>query len=195
MSSNSNRRVSRNHKARQGVLINAVYNTKRKAHFGTLTRNGWFSAAPDDASVHRSIRTNNPGAMNDTKWQRGRSGYVGRTAPDAAGNKTTIYRTPEEGVAAWRYLLTDIYGFGSEGGFTVIDAARRYAGRDADLAAISAYLKGWKKWSGGALSRDTRVSLRRPSDLMVFAQAVFAHEADVRSPLSEEQIRAGLQLF
>ena len=63
--------------------------------YGSLVPGGFFSADPEDMHVPRSVRTNNPGALNISAWQKERRGFVGVTPPDSAGNKTTIYRTPE----------------------------------------------------------------------------------------------------
>jgi hypothetical protein len=81
-------------------LGSSVYNKKRKVRFGTLVKDGWFSATPDDTGISRAIRTNNPGALNmSAAWQRMRPGFVGQIPADAAGNVTTIYQTPEQGIA------------------------------------------------------------------------------------------------
>ena len=112
-------------------LGSSVYNKKRKVRFGTLVKNGWFSATPDDTGISRAIRTNNPGALNISAWQRTRPGFVGQTPADAAGNITTIYRTPEQGIAAWYFLLFNRYGFGKAGQFDLASLARKYAGQDA----------------------------------------------------------------
>src|SRR5262245_36314167 len=98
-------------------LATSVYNKGRKVRFGTLVNYGWFSATPDDTDIARAIRTNNPGALNVSSWQRSRPGFVGQTSADAAGNITAIYQTPEQGIAAWYFLLSNRYGFGKMGQF------------------------------------------------------------------------------
>ena len=91
---------------RQQALVDhgprvVVYNKKRKVRFGTLVKDGWFSATPDDTGISRAIRTNNPGALNmSAAWQRMRPGFVGQTPADAAGNVTTIYQTDRDHCAA-----------------------------------------------------------------------------------------------
>ncbi|MGO8557565.1 hypothetical protein ACC724_37925, partial [Rhizobium ruizarguesonis] len=65
-------------------LVHSIYNRKLALNFGTLTKKGWFSAAPNDSSINRAIRTNNPGALNISNWQKQRPGYVGYTDPDHA---------------------------------------------------------------------------------------------------------------
>jgi hypothetical protein len=126
-------------------LATSVYNKKRKLGFGTLVKDGWFSATPGCA-----IRTNNPGALNISTWQRSRPGFVGQTPADAAGNVTAIYLTPEQGVAAWYFLLFNRYGFGKTGQFDLAALARKYAGQSATPAEVRAYINGWSKWSKGA---------------------------------------------
>src|SRR4029078_9899565 len=84
-------------------LATSVYNRRRKVSFGPLVKNGWFSATPDDTDISRAIRTNNPGALNLSTWQRTRPGFVGQTPAAAAANIHAIYRTPEQGIAAWTY--------------------------------------------------------------------------------------------
>ena len=128
-------------------LATSVYNRRRKVSFGTLVKNGWFSATPDDTDISRAIRTNNPGALNVSTWQRTRPGFVGQTPADGAGNITAIYRTPEQGIAAWYFLLFDPYGFGETGQFDLASLARKYAGQNASPAEVKAYTDGWSKWS------------------------------------------------
>ena len=179
-----------NRKAVSG-LAKRVYNRRRRVWFGTYLDEGWFSAAPDDTSVNRAIRTNNPGALNISAWQRERPGYVGQTQADSAGNITTIYQTPEDGVGAWYFLLFDRYGFGQAGQFDVISAARKYAGGNATIPQIRAYVDGWGRWSGGVLKANTVIHFAARDELLLFAKAVFAHEAGAESPVTEAQIRLG----
>src|SRR5262245_45962999 len=69
---------------------------------GCLVPGGAFRADPMDLSCPRSIRTNNPGALNFSDWQTSRPGFIGKTQPDGSANHnvTTIYRTPEHGIAS-----------------------------------------------------------------------------------------------
>jgi D-alanyl-D-alanine carboxypeptidase len=172
-------------------FANSVYNKKRRVWFGTLVSTGWFSAAPDDIAVNRAIRTNNPGALNVSGWQRTRPGYVGQTKPDGAGNITTIYQTPEDGVAAWYYLLSEVYGFKTAGEFDLTELAKKYAGPGASGADVQSYLDGWSKWSNRVLTPTTIVHLSNESEMLALAQAEFAHEADATTPLHEDQILYG----
>ena len=101
-----------------------MLNTKYGVTFGSLVANGFFSANPDDINVPRSIRTNNPGALNFSAWQKSRVGFVGITQPDNSPNHnvTTIYRTPEHGIGAWYHLLARLYNFPA-GNFTLNELA------------------------------------------------------------------------
>lgn len=175
-------------------LATSVYNKRRKVRFGTLVKNGWFSATPDDSDIGRAIRTNNPGALNISTWQRSRPGFVGQTPADTAGNVTSIYQTPEQGIAAWYFLLFNRYGFGKAGQFDLASLARKYAGQNASPAEVRAYTDGWSKWSNGILQPDTVVHFAIDEELLEFAKAEFAHEAGAVSPLHDDQILYGFAL-
>lgn len=175
-------------------LLNKVRNKKLQIDFGTLTENGWFSAAPADLSVNRAIRSNNAGALNITNWQKNRPGYAGYTDADAVGNRTTIYQTPEHGVSAWYHLISKIYGFETSGQFDVGTLARKYAGSSAPESAIQAYIDGWSRWHSGALDADTVIHLNSNEELVEFAKALFAHEAAAVTPLHDDQITTGIEL-
>ncbi len=173
-----------------------VFNPKYGVTFQSLVPGGTFSADPDDLQVKRAVRTNNPGALNISNWQKSFAGYVGVTFADHAGNKTTIYRTPEHGVAAWYNLLANRYGFGMNGSFKLSRLARRYAGANSDDApAVKAYLKGWKAWSNGDLKKNTVVRLDSASEVLRLARAMFAHESGDPSPLKDEQIDFAVARF
>lgn len=173
--------------------INHVLNRKRQIKFGTLVEHGWFSATPDDTSVNRAIRTNNPGALNITNWQKKRPGYVGYTEPDTSGNMTTIYKTPEHGISAWYHLISEIYGLSELGKFEIKTLARRYAGSDASEEAVQAYINGWSHWSEGHLTKDTVVHLQSDDEMIRLAKALFAHEAGATIPLHDDQILYAIQ--
>ena len=51
------------------------------AAYASLVPGGFFSADPFDLSVRRSIRTNNPGALNVSAWQRAYAGFKDVTSP------------------------------------------------------------------------------------------------------------------
>jgi D-alanyl-D-alanine carboxypeptidase len=165
------------------------------ANFRSLTPGGIYSSEPFDLSVKRSIRTNNPGALNATKWQRNFPGFAGITQPDGAGNRTTIYATPEHGIAAWHHLLTNIYGYGQDGAIRIQALARKYAGvDDEDHPAVAAYVAGWGKWSGKKLTKASEVRLDQDPDMLLLAKGMFGHEAGGKAPWHDDQVINALTL-
>jgi hypothetical protein len=167
--------------------------------FGTLVKNGYFSSDPDNLSLPRAIRCNNAGALNISKWQTSRPGYVGYTGSDGSpgANHTTIYRTPEHGVAAWFRLLintTDGYGYGFVTGhsFGVRELARHYAGQSAAQETVDRYVSAWTRLSQGNLTEDTKLDSSSTAQMIMLADALFWNEAGERSPLQEDQIRYGI---
>lgn len=180
-------------------VVSSSYNEKYGVTFGSLVDGGFFSSDPDDKKIRRAIRTNNPGALNISKWQEAFAGYVGVTGADnsADKNRTTIYRTPEHGVAAWYHLLTRRYGFGSEGTPKITDLARRYAGGslpDTD-PRVKAYVDGWNKHSNPKLTGPNIVHLGDLDEVLNLARGVFGHEIGNETPLSDGQIRQAIALY
>jgi hypothetical protein len=166
-----------------------VTNGNPQVVFGSLVPGGFFSSDPDDLHVPRSVRANNAGALNISNWQKSRKGYAGVTFPDGAGNVTTIYRTPEHGVAAWYHLIAGVYGFGASGKFTTLELAERYAGAEtSDNKAVRAYCAGWNHAANGKLPEDLEISLNDAKAMLLLARAMFAHEAGKPSPLHDDQI-------
>jgi hypothetical protein len=164
-------------------------------NYRSLTPGGFFSATPFDLSIKRAIRTNNPGALNISAWQRIYPGFAGVTQPDHAGNVTAIYVTPEHGVAAWHYLFTSRYGFGEQGSVVLQELVRRYAGvPTVDHPAAQTYVRGWTRASGTALKKDTLLSFADDASMLPLAKAMFAHEIGAASPLKDAQILKGLAL-
>lgn len=163
--------------------------------FRSLTPGGEYSDNPFDLSKKRSIRTNNPGALNITKWQRNFPGFAGVTQPDSAGNRTTIYVTPEHGIAAWHHLLTNIYGYGQDGTIKIQTLARQYAGvAQDDHPAVKSYVAGWSKWSDKKLNKSTELRLNNDPDMVLLAHGMFGHEAGRSPPWHEDQITTALAL-
>jgi hypothetical protein len=162
--------------------------------FRALVAGGFFSANPFDHSVPRSIRTNNPGALNITPWQRTRPGFAGETEQDGSANHnvTTIYEAPEYGVGSWFFLLSDRYDFKKLGEFSLVQLAQRYAGQDSGNA-VRDYIDGWTALSHGALTASTVISLDSDLQLLTLAKAMFAFEAGRTSPLLDDQILFGIQ--
>jgi hypothetical protein len=164
-------------------------------NYRSLVPNGFFSSDPADMSVKRSIRTNNPGALNISNWQRNLPGFVGVTQADGAGNVTAIYVTPEHGAAAWYHLMTDRYGFGEEGSFKLADLAMRYAGvASAAAPAVTGYVRGWRRFSGDQLDKDSVIHLDDDNEVLMLGRAMFGHEIGAASPLHDDQIVKAVQL-
>jgi len=161
--------------------------------FATLVPNGFFSSAPFDLAVRRSIRTNNPGALNISTWQRDYPGFYGSTQPDGAGNVTAIYRTPEHGVGAWFHLIAMTYGFGHSGEISLRQLAERYSGTNSpDDKVVAAYLAGWVAAAQGQLSPDSTISLGQDQAVLILGKAMFNHEAGGATPVHDDQILYGI---
>ena len=153
---------------------------------------GFFSSTPFDLSMKRSIRTNNPGALNLTNWQKSFPGFAGQTQPDSHGNITTIYVTPEHGVAGWFHLIADLYHFGSSG-LVIRDLAQRYAGASSPAApSVQAYIAGWRAASGNVLDAGSTISLADDGQTLILAKAMFKHEAGQNIPWADAQILEGV---
>lgn len=164
-------------------------------NFRSLVPGGFFSSDPNNLAIKRSIRTNNPGALNITAWQRAFPGFAGETQPDGAGNVTTIYVTPEHGIGAWYHLLTVRYGYGEQGRIRLGDLAVKYAGVNSESdAAARSYIKGWRKWSGNTIDKDTQFHLAADAEVLILGRAMFCHEIGGISPLHDDQILTALRL-
>jgi len=156
-----------------------------------------FSGQPDvaysssDALTRRAIRTNNPGALNISQWQRdGMQGYVGCTSPDRDGNRTTVYEAPEYGVAAWGFLIRKVYFSGMKDKVTVGEIVDKYRGTNSR----DPYIDGYKKFSNGVLREDYEIDLYDNIAMSKLAIAAYSHEFGFWYPLTDEQVRAGLAL-
>ncbi|MER9183706.1 peptidoglycan-binding domain-containing protein [Mesorhizobium sp. M0767] len=150
----------------------------------------WPDATRDSANclTARALRTNNPGALNISKWQKKVNGYVGRTLPDNVGNETTIYEKPEDGVAAWGILIRNVYFKGSKDKVTIGQIVDKYRGG----IPRKPYLDGYKRFSDGELIEDYEVDLYDNTILTKVAVAAFSHEFGSWYPLMNEQLLAGL---
>ena len=156
--------------------------------FTALVPGGFYSAEPDNLKIPRAIRTNNPGALNDSSWQHARPGYVGKTFADFAGNKTAIYSAPEYGVASWYVLLAERYGFQTAGEFTLERLARAYAGSHAPASAVNTYINGWSKLANPPLAAASVIHLADEAEMLNLARAMFKHESS-KVKMSDDQIR------
>lgn len=189
--------------------------------FGTAHEGGYFSHRPEqfisgNPRTKRAIRTNNPGALNISQWQKAMPGYVGRTQADnsAAANKTTIYLTPEDGVQAWYTLIVHRYeqlfhliSHGTGNTINIRRLAKTYglgAPDKADSAlssderdVVNHYLAGWKKWSTRPprpiiLEPGTEIAPNNTAHMLILASAMFSHEASLTTPLMDVQIEDGI---
>ncbi len=179
-----------------------VFNPQFNAFFTTLVPGGFFSADPnfhnssdpDDIRNKRSVRTNNPGALNISPWQRTRPGFVDVTKDDGQGNVTSIYSAPEYGIAAWYHLLSDRYGFAAAGGaFTINQLARRYAGSDAAQSKVDNYVSAWCTLADTPLNGQSVVHLSKDDEMLNLARAMFKNECGKGMPLSNAQILFAIQ--
>lgn len=144
---------------------------------------GYFSSTPGDkTSGPVSIRYNNAGAVNGAAWERTYPGYVGEveTTP---GNRSTIFETPEQGIAVWWDLMRR---YRASGVITVGGIINRYGGGQD----YSVYVAKVIEWTG--LSAATEIKLYGDdATLLKFAKAMFRYEAGRAIPWSDEQILYG----
>ncbi|RUW53020.1 hypothetical protein EOA32_10740 [Mesorhizobium sp. M1A.F.Ca.ET.072.01.1.1] len=154
----------------------------------------FFSGQPDadyDSSntlTRRALRTNNPGAINISNWQRdSMNGYMGCTLPDRHGNQTAIYEAPEYGVGAWGFLLRKIYFNGSKDKVTVGAIVDKYRGKNSR----DPYIDGYKRYSAGKFSEEYEVDLYNNAILARLAIASYSHEFGSWYPLTDDQLMAG----
>jgi D-alanyl-D-alanine carboxypeptidase len=157
----------------------------------------FFSSQPDadynssNTLTRRALRTNNPGAINISKWQRdGMQGYVGSTLPGPDGNKTAVYETPEHGIAAWGFLLRKIYFNGKKDKVTVGEIVDKYRGTNSRAP----YVDGYKTFSDGRFGEDYEVDLYDNAELARLAIASYSHEFGFWYPLTDEQLMAGFAI-
>jgi D-alanyl-D-alanine carboxypeptidase len=176
----------------------AKYPQSDEFNFRSLIETGnFFSGQPDadfsasNALTRRALRTNNPGAINISKWQRdSMKGYVGTTLPGPDGNITAIYETPEQGVAAWGFLIRKIYFNGKKEKVTVGEIVDKYRGTNSRAP----YIDGYKKYSNGILSEDYEIDLYDNAELSRFAIAAYSHELGFWYPLTDKQLLAGFAI-
>lgn len=147
---------------------------------------GFFSHDPFDKTMPVSIRMNNPGAINGASWERTFPGYVD-TIETTPGNKSTIFETPENGVAAWVELMRR---YRKMNVVTIGDIINRYGGGQD----YSAYLKQIVEWTGLSPTVELQIDGKDDRTLLLFARAMFHYEAGRQSPLNDEQIKYGFKL-
>jgi len=177
-------------------IVSGQFNAKYNVTFGTHVQSGFYSHDPDDMRVRRSIRTNNPGALNVSNWQTEFRGFVGRTQPDSRGNVTTIYRTPEHGVAAWYHLIGERYGIAQNGKFTIGELAAKYSGTGSMNSAFALqYMSRWSHFAENTYDASSIVAIADDQSLLKLARAMFANEIGFVSPLTNAQILYGVNAW
>jgi hypothetical protein len=147
---------------------------------------GFYSSTPmSRSSGPVAIRTNNPGAINGVAWARTYPGYVSEIEI-TPGHRSSIFETPEHGVAAWYELIKKYH---SAGATTLRELMERHcAGEDySDLLDEVVARTGVSADHELALEGDDTTLLR-------FAKAMFDHAADRETPLSDNQILYGFKL-
>lgn len=176
------------------TIIVGAPGKERQTAFGSLVAGGFFSADPTDMSVPRSIRCNNPGALNFSDWQAARPGFAGQSQPDGSSNHniTAVYFTPEHGVGSWFHLLDDRYGLGAGGSFSIQTLARRYAGADSG-SLFESLISGWVALSRGTLTRNSVIDITDDDAMLGLAKAMFHNEAGRPTPLHDDQIMFALR--
>jgi hypothetical protein len=176
-----------------GSTTPGVLNPSFNAFFTALVPGGFFSSDPNASGVPRSIRTNNPGALNISTWQKSRPGFVSVTADDGKGNVTSIYCAPEYGVASWYHLLAQVYGFAAAGSFTIEQLAGKYAGGGAAQSTVDNYVNVWCSVADPKLTASSVIQFSDDNAMLNLARAMYRNEAGRPTPLSESQILFGIQ--
>jgi hypothetical protein len=117
------------------------------------------------------------------------------TQDDGHGNVTTIYSSPEYGVAAWYSLLSDKYRFASlpDRSFTMEQLARKYAGGQASAATVANYINGWSRLAERPIGAASSISLDNDADMLNLARAMYKLEAGEHLRLGNDQILYGIQ--
>jgi hypothetical protein len=60
--------------------------------------------------------------------------------------------------------------------------------------AVTTYVKGWRRWSGNVLNRDSVIHLDKDDEVLLLARGMFGHEIGDSSPLHDDQIMTGVSL-
>lgn len=153
-------------------------------NYRSLVQGGYLSSTPFDKHNPVSIRCNNPGAVNGASWEKTYPGYVD-TVETTPGNKTTIFKAPEYGVAVWLELMRR---YAKAGATTVGGIITKYGGGQD----YTNYVKFVKNQTGYS---DTQViDLTDDQMLLAFGKAMFRYEAGRPTPLLDEQILYGFKL-
>lgn len=153
--------------------------------YRSLIPGGFYSSNPTDKSVPVSIRTNNPGAVNGAAWEKDMPGYLTSIKFDGK-NDTTVFETPEHGVAVW-YTLMQKYR--DKGVVTVGDIIGRYGGGQN----YSPYANFVADRLGVGVTKEIPL-VGDDALLLKFARAMFRYEAGREHPMTDAQILYGFGL-
>lgn len=159
-------------------------------NFRSLVPGGAFG---DGTTGPVAFRANNPGAINGAPWERQWPGYLYDKKYDGVNN-TTVFETPEQGVAVWMELLRRYRRMNL---VTIEDIIVYYGGGQANYKRE--YEPTVVRWTG--LSPDTEIKIDGSDDatLLKFAKAIFAYEVGMHPPCplpwSDAQIKYGFALF
>jgi hypothetical protein len=147
---------------------------------------GFYSSTPMNRSAGPvAIRTNNPGAINGVAWARTYPGYVSEVEI-APGHRSSIFETPEHGVAAWYELMKK---YQAQGATTLRELVERHL-EDEDYADLLDEVVARM-----GVSADREIALEGDdTTLLRFAKAMFDHAADRETPLSDNQILYGFKI-
>lgn len=148
---------------------------------------GGFFQDPETSHRHVSIRANNPGAINGAMWERSWPGYVKDIKYDGKNN-TTIFETPEYGVAVW-YELMRKYHNSNPPARTIKEIVWKYGGGQANYTSY-----GHTVAQRMGRPEDTEIVLESDASLLPFAKAMFQYEAGEAPPWSDQQILYGFNI-
>lgn len=157
--------------------------------YRALVDGGYYSDNPSDVSIRRSIRTNNPGALNTALWVQSYPGFVAEQN-DSAGNNTAVFEAPEYGVAAWWTLMDRYRRRYNPQNFHLKNVLTRYSGGNAETAANYIAFVSAKSGIGSKVPLDIYDDFA----MNKIAKAFFHYEAGKPTPLSDEQIAFGIQI-
>lgn len=157
-------------------------------NYRSLVPGGFYSYPTDPNQRRVSIKYNNPGALNDSSWQREIPGYVGKneTTP---GNKTVIWEAPELGIISWTVLMHKYRDqFNSR---TIRQILNTYGG-SKQREHYAKYAQWISDRTGFPI--DKVIDLDDDKILLPFAKAMFRYEAGEEIPWQDQQILLGFKL-
>jgi hypothetical protein len=158
-------------------------------NFRSLTPGGFYgngeSPGPDGTKHSVAERANNPGAINGAAWEREFPGFVSNIKYDGK-NDTTVFETPEHGVAAYLELLRRYRAGGTK---TVEGIIWKYGGGQGNYHEYARTVSDWTNIPVGA-----EIDLSDDAQLIKFAKAMWRMEAGHPTRLSDAQIALGFKM-